>query len=150
MALTLKEQLSFYKKYHRNTTNVLIHIICIPQILFSSLVLASNYSTNLSRIVMIGYSIFYIKMHLTMGIIGTIFLFLMEIGAEKSGVSNKNAILMHIFSWIAQFYGHGIHEHRSPAVLSHPLQPLVLAPYFVLWEIAFAMGFYKDIEKSIS
>ena len=29
----------------------------------------------------------------------------------------KVAAAVHIFGWLAQFYGHGVHERRAPAVL---------------------------------
>lgn len=33
----------------------------------------------------------------------------------------KAALGVHIVSWIAQFYGHGVHEGRAPALLDNLL-----------------------------
>ncbi|KAG7194642.1 uncharacterized protein KQ657_004318 [Scheffersomyces spartinae] len=60
------------------------------------------------------------------------------------------AVAIHIASWLAQFYGHGIHEKRAPALLDNLLQALVLAPFFVVFEVAFALGFRKDMEKNMN
>lgn len=31
----------------------------------------------------------------------------------------KYALALHVVCWIAQFYGHGVHEKRSPALLDN-------------------------------
>lgn len=61
----------------------------------------------------------------------------------------KIAIGLHVFSWLAQFYGHGVHERRAPALLDNLLQALVLAPFFVAFEIAFFLGYRKDLKKNM-
>ena len=40
--------------------------------------------------------------------------------ASKSG-SFGTAAVIHIVGWIAQLYGHGVHEGRSPALLDNLL-----------------------------
>lgn len=61
----------------------------------------------------------------------------------------KIAVALHVFSWFAQFYGHGVHEKRAPALLDNLLQALVLAPFFVAFEIAFFLGYRKDLKKNM-
>jgi uncharacterized membrane protein YGL010W len=42
----------------------------------------------------------------------------MSIGRAGSSLLTKVAIL-HVSSWIVQFYGHGAHEKRAPALLDN-------------------------------
>jgi uncharacterized membrane protein YGL010W len=32
------------------------------------------------------------------------------------------AVIIHVVAWIAQFYGHGVHEKRSPALIDNLFQ----------------------------
>lgn len=73
------------------------------------------------------------------------------------------------FSWIAQFMGHGLAEHRAPALLDNLLggscnmlfsaavhRPdaitvaIVLAPFFVHLEILFQLGYRPDFHKQLN
>lgn len=40
---------------------------------------------------------------------------------------------VHVTAWIAQFYGHGVHEQRAPALMEN-LGFALLAPFFVTFE----------------
>jgi uncharacterized membrane protein YGL010W len=44
----------------------------------------------------------------------------MSLARQGWGAANKVA-LIHVGSWIAQFYGHGVHEKRAPALLDNLL-----------------------------
>ncbi|ONH70170.1 hypothetical protein BON22_0629 [Cyberlindnera fabianii] len=54
-----------------------------------------------------------------------------------------------IVAWIVQFIGHGVFEKRAPALLDNLVQALVLAPYFVLFEGLFLIGWRKDLKQRI-
>lgn len=56
---------------------------------------------------------------------------------------------LHIAGWVAQFYGHGVHEGRSPALLDNLLQAIFMAPLFVLMEVMFKFGYRKDFQQHI-
>lgn len=79
-------------------------------------------------------------------------------------------LLVHVGSWVAQFYGHGVHEHRAPALLDNLVggEPthrslrrpglmlsniiataLVLAPFFVHLELLFAAGYRPAFHKRL-
>ena len=68
--------------------------------------------------------------------------------------ANYIAIGVHLFSWIAQFVGHGIFEGRAPALLDNLVQALFLAPFFVWLEILFMLGYRPELkarlDKSVS
>ena len=87
--------------------------------------------------------------------------------ASKPG-SLGVATTIHIFCWIAQFYGHGVHEGRAPALLDNLLggkpslrfcdpgvnfimlwTALFLAPFFVHFEVLFTLGLFKEVKKDL-
>lgn len=57
------------------------------------------------------------------------------------------ALSLFVASWIAQFYGHGVHEGRAPALLDNLLGALVLAPLFVFLELLFCLGYRPELQK---
>ena len=42
----------------------------------------------------------------------------------------KLAVGVHIFCWVAQFYGHGAHEGRAPALFDNLFQALMMVHIF--------------------
>lgn len=63
--------------------------------------------------------------------------------------ANYIALGIHIFSWIAQFVGHGVFEGRAPALLDNLVQALFLAPFFVWMEILFAFGYRPELKARV-
>ena len=63
--------------------------------------------------------------------------------------ANYIAIGVHIFSWLAQFVGHGIFEGRAPALLDNLVQAIFLAPFFVWLEILFAFGYRPELKSRL-
>eukprot|EP00123_Amoebidium_parasiticum_P000139 comp10360_c0_seq1/m.5145 comp10360_c0_seq1/g.5145 ORF comp10360_c0_seq1/g.5145 comp10360_c0_seq1/m.5145 type:complete len:234 (-) comp10360_c0_seq1:187-888(-) len=59
------------------------------------------------------------------------------------------ALAVHVAAWLLQFVGHGAFEGRAPALLDNLAQALVMAPYFVLLELVFGLGFRSDFEKQV-
>lgn len=63
--------------------------------------------------------------------------------------ANNIAIGIHVFSWIAQFIGHGVFEGRAPALVDNLIQAIFLAPFFVWLEILFAFGYRPDLKARL-
>lgn len=59
------------------------------------------------------------------------------------------AIAVHVFSWLAQFVGHGVFEGRAPALLDNLVQAILLAPFFVWMEILFMLGYRPELKSRI-
>ena len=57
------------------------------------------------------------------------------------------AIGIFFAGWIAQFWGHGVHERRAPALLDNLLGAVVLAPLFVFFEVLFHFGYRPELQK---
>jgi len=60
--------------------------------------------------------------------------------------ANYWAIGIHLFSWVAQFIGHGVFEGRAPALLDNLVQAIFLAPFFVWLEILFYFGYRPELK----
>ncbi|RMJ24317.1 DUF962 domain protein [Aspergillus sp. HF37] len=166
MALNLEKQLLFYGAYHNDPVNIAIHITCVPVLLLTGILLASNTTAlfslpevlrfeylpaNLGTIAGFIYAIFYILLEPVAGaliapaIIG---------GAAYSNyllstygaVVNYWAVGIHVVSWLAQFVGHGAFEGRAPALLDNLVQAFLLAPLFVWMEILFFFGYRPELK----
>lgn len=148
--LDLPFQLAYYKAYHMDARNVRIHLYCIPLILATALVLV--YPLGLTWPVIGVYSLYYVLLDTTAGAGASAVLVAIGLVAKSlharysSGAVLAVAAAVHIVSWGLQFFGHFHYEHRSPAVLDNPVQPLVLAPYLVLFELLFLFGLRKDLQ----
>lgn len=169
--LNLEEQLTFYGQYHNNKTNKLIHIVCVPLILWSALVWAANtgplltydseslwrltpFVPNLALFVAIFYIVYYILLEPVAGVLYSPLLLYMAYNATSfaSAYPNHNtlAAVVHIASWIFQFIGHGVAEKRSPALKDNIIQALLLAPLFVWLEVLFSLGYRTALQKRVA
>ena len=61
-------------------------------------------------------------------------------------IATYAAIGVQVFSWVAQFLGHGVYEGRAPALLDNIVQALFLAPLFVWLEILFWCGYRPELK----
>lgn len=168
----LVDELVFYRRYHRQPVNVMIHVVCIPLILVTSLfnltrlALPGSISKeigvnpeaepfmNFSIIVGFYYWIYYTVLDTSCGfMVGTIVFALTIKFSQLNAVAPQSAHLISWavwgIGWIAQFIGHGIFEKRAPALFSNLQQALVLAPYFAFLEVISFLGFRKDLMAAV-
>lgn len=169
MGRNLETELAFYRKYHFNTINVLIHVTCIPLIMFSAFALQSKWQVpptfvaqvlpslplkyypyaNFGVFTALGYGLFYTSLDILYGfptMLGIVFttIKLTEYMRSHSD-STQKAIIIHVVAWLAQFIGHGVFERRAPALLDNLVQALVLAPFFVVFEVSHFLGIRAGI-----
>ncbi|ODV58882.1 2-hydroxy-palmitic acid dioxygenase MPO1 [Ascoidea rubescens DSM 1968] len=196
--LNLEDQLCFYRAYHRNSTNVFVHIVGVPTILFTSIVLLSNIPlplssfsklasftnfnsfnalngdcewlsyANLGSLLTVCFSLFYLLLDSVYGFIFSAIISSFTISINHYMIShgiiglnshnnllipmndlNKLAILLFVLSWIIQFIGHGVFEKRAPALFSNLVQALVLAPFFIFFELMFFAGFRLELKHKM-
>lgn len=162
----LEGHLVFYRSYHFNKANVAIHLVCIPIILLSTITFLSNKQIpvsddpyiNAGTLLAFIYGFYYILLDWKCGIPSFLVLngyaylvrtYYLTLAPEAQTQFIHYAYYAHVASWVAQFYGHGVHEKRAPALMDNLLQALVLAPFFVAFEIAFALGYRSDLKKSM-
>lgn len=158
-----------YGAYHDNPVNIAIHVTCVPIILLTAIALGTNtgpllplpewatiphLGPNLGTIACLTYSALYILLE---PVAGTALSVLLLLGTAASDylvgeygmTANKWAIGAHVFSWIAQFVGHGKFEGRAPALLDNLFQAIFLAPLFVWLETLFALGYRPELQARV-
>ncbi|KAF2859137.1 DUF962-domain-containing protein [Piedraia hortae CBS 480.64] len=151
-----------------NQVNVAIHVICVPILLMTGFLLATNSPTlplpawltvrqlppNLGTTSALLYSLLYMLME---PFAGALLAPLLMGGTAVSNhltstygmKANKIALTVHIVCWIAQFIGHGVYEGRAPALLDNLVQAIFLAPFFVWLEILFFFGYRPELKSRL-
>ena len=154
---SLQQHLINYARYHRDPRNINTHFIGIPLIVLSIIVLL-----NLIMFPLLGLTIklgvviaaitcgFYIKLDIKLGVIMTLFMTLLCMVA--SVISDfEHALLLGIalfvIGWVFQFVGHYF-EGKKPAFVDD-LMGLVIGPLFVIAEMLFLLGLFKDLKSTI-
>ncbi|KAF2179797.1 DUF962-domain-containing protein [Zopfia rhizophila CBS 207.26] len=170
MGFDLKKQLVFYGAYHRDPTNVKIHMACVPILLATGFLFGTNTPSlptpqrlqrlnlplNLGTLAATLYSTLYITLSPNLAgasltpIIMASAAFVNRLRSKYNMTKvNSIAVAVHVVSWIAQFIGHGKYEGRKPALLDNLVQALFLAPLFVWYEALFKLGFYKGLQREV-
>ncbi|KAK7061501.1 hypothetical protein R3P38DRAFT_2829873 [Favolaschia claudopus] len=168
----VQHQLTFYGAYHSNRINVIIHIICVPLLLWSFQVMASQipvpsffppiqhrfsdylaFELNYSAIHAAIYLAYYFALEPFAALLYTpqLVLSLLTATAYSHTAGHvQQAVFLHAVSWVAQFLGHGVAEKRAPALLDNLIGAVVLAPFFVHLEILFALGYRPELHKQLT
>ncbi|KAI9824232.1 MAG: hypothetical protein M1832_002039 [Thelocarpon impressellum] len=169
MSLNLEKQLLFYGSYHHNPANVAIHIVCVPLILMTAILLGTNtpplipvpeafvvknLGPNFGTIAAFLYTTLYVLMEpVAGGILAPLLIGGTALANHLSVTYGATAVYwaigLHVFSWIAQFVGHGLFEGRAPALLDNLVQALFLAPFFVWMEVLFFLGYRPELKARL-
>jgi len=158
-------QLGFYAKYHSHPVNIAIHMVFVPLIYATAVILLgltpsiSLSSTlpplNFADIIVAIYAIGYILLEPVAGLLILPFHLGVAYYAHTlptiydRGDIAKVAAGANIASWVAQFAGHGLAEGRAPALFENLFQSLYLAPLFVWLELLFKVGYRPALKKDI-
>lgn len=177
-SLSLLKSVSFYKSYHSNKENKLIHLICIPIIAFTGFIFFSytgpvfsaypsidlppilstffetkTLTLNWNVLVAAIYMSYYCILEQPAGIMAAIIMGVFASSAHTITRLYPDAYLyatpIHIFAWLAQFYGHAVHEKRSPALVDNLSQALLTAPIFVFLDLLYSFGYKKQFQDEI-
>eukprot|EP00466_Bigelowiella_natans_P011964 jgi/Bigna1/90796/estExt_fgenesh1_pg.C_790079 len=157
-----KQQVKFYMSYHMEPVNVLIHVIFVPTLLYTALgVLAAtspimpgfpaflDYSLLFGAIYAGYYFVMGSKVSVSFGIGASLLVIAALVCVQSFPVSINTYALVHVVSWLVQFYGHGVHEGRAPALLTNLSQALLMAPLFVLFETLTFFGWKKSLHEEL-
>ncbi|CAL0327631.1 unnamed protein product [Lupinus luteus] len=151
----LEKHFAFYGAYHSNPINVLIHVLFVWPILFTTFVLfyftpplSSAFSFphpvlvfNFGFLFAVVYALFYAFMDIKAGSFAAFLTLIAWVGssfvANSLGYSLawKVVLAAQLFCWTGQFIGHGVFEKRAPALLDNLAQALIMAPFFVVLEV---------------
>ncbi len=129
---------NFYKQYHRNYINKLIHIIAIPSIVWSTLGIINNNKylrkIKLPEIIYLFYSIKFLKYNFEYGLLCNLIYGYLLYRVKNDKISNNTYYKVFLSSWIFQFIGHYV-EGRKPALLTSVRRSVTIAPYFVIFDL---------------
>ena len=136
---------TFYKDYHRNHVNRVIHVVCIPMISWSICVfLPPFYGFLLTSFYAALYSYLF-AVHLPHVEQEHFFRITAYLGsmwtsavAFQFWTSYATIIAAGVFvlSWVMQFVGHYVYEGNRPALLDSLHQSLLMAPLFAYFELS--------------
>nr|ALS04675.1 endoplasmic reticulum membrane protein YGL010W [Pseudodiaptomus poplesia] len=172
----LKKQFIFYASYHNDSMNVVIHLFCIWQILYTTTALLqmtpafgvvpaevseihwslNHLNINAALLITLVYVVTYVIMDPVAGGIGAALIILVNLHTgwlvstytTIGGYPLWQALVAYnVVLWILQFIGHGVFEKRAPALLDSLDQAFITAPLFVLLEILFYFGYRKKFYK---
>ena len=122
-----------YQDYHTNPINKLIHFICIPFIVITSINFITYYDLNLYNLIYYSLMIYYYNYYRYTQFITMIIYYLIANHFSKIWKTRiswmKESIIIFIFAWIFQFIGHYIEGNR-PALVDSITTAITEAPLF--------------------
>jgi len=124
--------LARYGESHRNPVNELIHIVCIPAIVFSLLGILWALHPAVALLVVAAALAYYVTLSRTfalgMGVMAGAMLVLLAM--LPAGTVLPTSIGVFVAAWLGQFVGHHI-EGKKPSFFDD-LRFLLIGPLFVL------------------
>jgi uncharacterized membrane protein YGL010W len=153
----LEQKLSNYAAYHRDTRNVLSHLLGIPLIVFAVEVLLSRPVLGVAVTPAVLGSVAAALYYFTLDIGFAVFLAVVMGLAAWAGMfiaSMPTAIWLAIgigsfvVGWVLQFIGHGF-EGRKPAFFDDVMS-LLIGPLFITAELAFQLGLRLELQAAIA
>jgi uncharacterized membrane protein YGL010W len=127
-----------YKAYHSKKGTVLSHLVGVPVVFFSMLILFSFVQvcipellyTNLAWIAVILLGIFYLTLDIAVGFITFLWITLL-CWLATCYMSMTLFIITFILGWIFQLAGHKI-EGKKPALFDNFFASVFIAPFFIV------------------
>lgn len=152
----LIEQAGMYLAYHRDHRNILTHLVGVPMITFSILILASGLAIGdaaLAWLLVAGFALLFMWMQPQAGALLSVLLLLGTALAQPLAQGGTvlywiSALSFFVTGWVFQLVGHMAFEHRRPALTDNLLQ-IVIAPLFLVLEGFFACGQMKSLQSEI-
>lgn len=154
MAKNADQWFEEYGECHQDSTNKLLHWVCIPAIVFSliamlwsvpvpNVILAGAPWFNWSYVLLLLSSAFYLRLSFSLGI-GMLLFWGVIVGGiilcQRAGIQNlpRMALVVFVVAWIGQFVGHKI-EGKKPAFVDD-LKFLLIGPLWLLGFIYRRLG----------
>ena len=156
---SLTEQLTNYAAYHRDRRNIATHLVGVPMIVFSVVILLARPAIEVAGLsvtpaiaALIAAGIYYLLLDLSLGlglvvVIGAMAWVGQIVAAASTPTWLMVGIGMFIVGWIIQFIGH-YYEGRKPAFVDDILG-LLIGPLFVLAEVVFMLGGRRGLKAAI-
>ena len=157
---SIVDQMCFYEAYHRHPLNKATHFIGIPSIIFSILVPLSwvrmdvaGWPVTAAMVLVATVMIYYVLLSLPLAVGMLMFIvptlyFAHQAAALPFPAGVGIFLLFFIGGWIFQLIGHGVFEHRRPALTDNLFQ-MIIGPLFLVAEVFFALGYRPDLHRQI-
>lgn len=156
----LTDLLAQYASYHRDRRNILTHVVGIPMIVLSLMVLlarptlatVAGVPINPGMVIAALLALYYLKLDLRMGaVMAAVFALGLDVALQTAPLATGAWLAwglgLFLGGWGIQFLGHYF-EGRKPAFVDDIIG-LIIGPLFVLAEVAFLLGLRKDVEAAI-
>lgn len=156
----LTDLLAQYASYHRDRRNILTHLVGIPTIVLSLMVLLARPTLatvgglpiNPGMVIAALLALYYLKLDLRMGaVMAAVFALGLDVALHTAPLATGAWLAwglgLFLVGWGIQFLGH-YYEGRKPAFVDDIIG-LIIGPLFVLAEVAFLLGLRKDVEAAI-
>ena len=146
-----EKNFEFYRKYHNNILNILVHIVCIPALVWSIFGLSNNVGLYLgltqtglykfipSISIYSSYMAYYYIISPKKVFWQTFFLYLILLINANSTYNSSPSLakyaIVQILGWVFQIASHKYFERNSPALLNGISQSFLTAPIFIVHEL---------------
>lgn len=162
---SLTDQLTNYASYHRDTRNVLTHLVGIPMIVVAIATLMARLSfgshempgvgsveLNLAVLASVLACAYYLMLDLRYGVVmSALFALACQAGTHLAHASQSRWLAwglgLFVVGWVFQFIGHWF-EGRKPAFVDD-LIGLIIGPLFVVAELGFFLGLGRQVEAEV-
>jgi uncharacterized membrane protein YGL010W len=133
----LQQLVGEYAESHRHPTNVTIHWICVPIIVWCTLALLFVLHPGVCYAAIAGSLVYYLRLSWKLAAVMAAFSALCVASFTVVPMLGWVALGVFVAAWIAQFIGHEI-EGKKPSFLKD-LQFLLVGPLFLLNKLFFRL-----------
>jgi uncharacterized membrane protein YGL010W len=156
---TALEQLTTYAVYHRDRRNIATHLVGVPMIVQSIVILLARPAVDISgiaitpaMIALAAAGIYYLMLDLRLGLMLTAIIGVMAwagglVAAQPTATWLGAGVGLFVVGWIIQFVGH-YYEGKKPA-FADDIIGLLIGPLFVLTEVVYACGLRQELKHAV-
>ena len=126
----LQQLVGQYAESHRHPTNVAIHWVCVPIIVWCALALLHVAHPWACYVAIAGSLAYYLRLSWKMAVAMGVFAVLCVLSFPLVPMLGWTALGIFVAAWVAQFIGHEI-EGKKPSFLED-VQFLLVGPLFLL------------------
>jgi uncharacterized membrane protein YGL010W len=157
---SLVDQLGQYAVYHRDSRNIVSHLIGIPLIVVAVATLLARPSFDMTAaltlspamLVAAAVAIFYLRLDIRFGILMTVLLVLSVwvgklLATQSTGLWLAWGLGLFFVGWVIQFIGHYF-ESSKPAFVDDVIG-LAVGPLFIVAELAFFLGLRDPVRRAM-
>ncbi|MBU43666.1 MAG: hypothetical protein CMN76_10630 [Spirochaetaceae bacterium] len=157
------KQMAFYSAYHQEKRNILIHVVGVPTITFSVLLVLSwiklfsfqGMPVTVAMVFTAAVLLYYFTLDFVFALTSTILFGSLLAAAHYLSLHVDPTTGWIIFGtaqvlgWGTQFYGHFVFEKDRPALFDNLFQALISAPIFVVADVFFELGLRTHLEEQV-